>query len=314
MDKSAPGTANTFYANPQFSQGVGPAFAFPSVRGNPNLQPETAKTYTIGTVINSPFEGNFTRSLRLSVDYYNIKVSDAIGPQSVDVAQRQCFDPAFNPTFDVNSPFCLGINRVANDGALGNILLTYLNTGAFETSGVDATIDWFFDIGPGRFSVNSIVSYLLELKSKELPNDPLIDYAGSLGPQQNQLNAGAFDWRMFNTFSYSINQWTAALQWQHLPSIKSASYPTNHATTLTGAGSYDLFGLSGSFAITKQALVRFGVENLFDKAPPLIERNADPNLPAFLLPGGNFGGASSATPPLYDFIGRRYFVSAQVQF
>ncbi len=45
MDKSAPGTAATFYANPQFSRAVGPAFAFPSVRGNPTLQPETAETY-----------------------------------------------------------------------------------------------------------------------------------------------------------------------------------------------------------------------------------------------------------------------------
>ncbi len=314
MDKSAPGTANTFYANPQFSQGVGPAFAFPSVRGNPNLQPETAKTYTIGTVISSPFESDLTRNLRLSLDYYNIKVDDAIGPQSVDVAQRQCFDPTFNPTFDVNSPFCQVINRVANDGALGNILLTYLNNGAFETSGVDATIDWAFDLGPGRFSLNSVIGYLIDLKSKELPNDPLIDYAGSLGPQQNQLNAGAFEWKMYNAFGYTLGQWTAQLWWQHLPSIKSASYPTNHATTLTGAGSYDLFGLSGSFAITQQALVRFGVDNLFDKAPPLIERNADPNLPQFLLPGGNFGGANSATPPLYDFIGRQFFVSAQVQF
>jgi iron complex outermembrane receptor protein len=313
MDKSAPGTANTFYANPQFSQAVGAAFAFPSVRGNSNLNPETAKTYTIGTVMSSPFD-NITRNMRVSLDYYNIKVADAIGPQSVDVAQRQCFDPAFNPTYDVNSPYCLVINRVANDGALGNILLTYLNNGAFETSGVDATVDWTFDLGPGRFSLNSVVSYLISLKSKELPNDPLVEYAGSLGPQQNQLNAGAFDWKMFNSFGYTLGQWTAQLQWEHMPSIKSASYPTNHATTLAGTGSYDLFGLSGAFAVTQTALVRFGVDNLFDKAPPLIERNVDPNLPGFLLPGGNFGGASSATPPLYDFIGRRYFVSAQLQF
>src|SRR6185436_10781735 len=101
MDKSAPGTANTFYSNPQFSQAVGPTFAFPSVRGNPNLQPETAKTYTIGTVINSPFDNDLARNLRLSLDYYHIQVDDAIRPQSVDVAQRQCFDPTFNPTYDV---------------------------------------------------------------------------------------------------------------------------------------------------------------------------------------------------------------------
>lgn len=314
MNKAAPGTAATFYANPQFSQAVGPTFAFPSVRGNPALVPETAKTWTVGTVISSPAESGIARDLRVSIDYYNIKVDDAIGPQSVDVAQRQCFDPAFNPTFDVNSPFCAGINRVANDGALGNILLTYLNNGRFETSGVDTQVDWAFDLGPGRLTLNSVFSYLISLKSTELPNDPLVEFAGTLGPTQNELNAGAFEWKMFNTFGYTFGKWTASLQWQHLPSIDSITAATNSATTITGAPSYDLFGLSGSFAVTDGAVVRFGVDNLFDEEPPIIERNADPNLPAFLLPGGTFGGANASNPALYDFIGRRFFLIAQLKF
>jgi outer membrane receptor protein involved in Fe transport len=232
----------------------------------------------------------------------------------VDVAQRQCFDPAFNPTFDVNSPFCAGINRVANDGALGNILLTYLNNGRFETEGVDMQVDWAFDLGPGRFTINSVVSYLISLKSSELPTDPLVEFAGTLGPTQNELNAGAFDWRMFNTFTYMFGKWTASLQWQHFPSIDSITAATNPNTTITGAPSYDLFSLSGSFAVTDNAVVRLGVDNLLDKKPPLIERNADPNLPPFLLPGGTFGGANASNPALYDFIGRRYFLTAQLKF
>jgi iron complex outermembrane recepter protein len=314
MDKSAPGTAATFYANPQFSQAVGPTFAFPSVRGNPLLQPETAKTWTIGAVINSPFESDLARDLRVSLDYYNIRVDDAIGPQSVDVAQRQCFDPAFNPSFDVNSPFCLGINRVANDGALGNILLTYLNNGRFETDGVDMQVDWALNLGPGRLTVNSVISYLLSLKSTELPNDPLVEFAGTLGPTQNELNAGAYDWKMFNTFGYTFGKWSAALSWQHLPSIKSITAATNANTTILGAGSYDLFNLSASFAFTDNASVRLGVDNVFDKAPPILERNGDPNLPPFLLPGGNFGGANASNPALYDFIGRRIFFYGQMKF
>jgi outer membrane receptor protein involved in Fe transport len=313
MEKSAPGTAATFYANPQFSQAVGPTFAFPSVRGNPNLQTETAKTWTIGAVLNSPFEG-LARDLRVSLDYYSIDVNDAIGPQSVDVAQRQCFDPAFNPTFDVNNPFCLGINRVANDGAIGNVLLTYLNNGRFETDGVDVAIDWAFDLGPGRFSVNSFISYLISLKSTELPNDPLVEFAGTLGPTQNELNAGAYDWKMLNTFGYNLGKWSAALQWQYLPSIDSITAATNPATTIAGAGSYNLFHLTGSFAFTDNAMIRFGIDNVFDEAPPILERNVDPNLPPFLLPGGNFGGANSSNPALYDFIGRRFFFMAQMKF
>ena len=312
MERAAPGTAATFYSNPQFALAVGPTFAFPSVTGNPNLTPETADTWTVGLVFTSPFESELWRDLRLSIDYYNIKVDDAIGPQSVDVAQRQCFDPAFNPTFDVNNAYCDGINRVANDGALGNIRLTYYNNGKFETSGIDTQIDWAFNLGPGRFNFSSIFSYLDSLKSAELPNDPLLEYAGSLGPTQNELNAGSFEWKMLNTVGYSINRWNVSLQWQHLPSIKSATYPANHDTTIEGAPSYDLLALMGSFAVTDDVLVRFGVENLFDEAPPFLEVNSAP--PPFLLAGGTFGGANASQPALYDFIGRRFYLAATVKF
>jgi outer membrane receptor protein involved in Fe transport len=295
MEKAAPGTAANFYANPAFANAVGITFAFPSVHGNPNLTPEKADTYTIGAVFDSPWQAEMARELRVSIDYYHIEVDDAIGPQSVDIAQRQCFDPSFNPTYDVNSQYCLGINRVANDGALGNIQLTYLNNGRFKTDGIDTQIDWAFRLGPGKFSLNSVFTYLLSLKSAELSGDPLVDFAGTLGPTQNELNPGSYDWKMFNTFSYNISQWTASLQWQHFPSIKSA----------TAAYVPDTF--------TKDAVIRFGIDNLFDKAPPLLNRNTDPNLPPYLLPGGNFGGTDASNPALYDFIGRVFWLGATLK-
>jgi outer membrane receptor protein involved in Fe transport len=306
-----PGTAANFYADPTFYNTVGGTFAFPTLRGNPTVTPEKADTWTLGAIIDSPFESEMLQSLRLSIDYYSIKVDHAIGPQSVDVAQRQCFDPAFNPTFDVASPYCAGINRVAGDGALGNIITTYFNNGRFETSGIDTQIDWAIDVGPGRFSLNSVVTYLLSLKSAELTSDPLVEFAGTLGPSQNGLNPGAYRWKMFNTFGYGIDRWSASLQWQHLPSVKSATYPANHATRLVGASSYDLFNLSGSFAFTKDAVIRLGIENVLDKEPPLMERNSAP--PPGVLAGGTFGGANASAPALYDFNGRRFYLGATVK-
>lgn len=97
--------------------------------GNVHVNPETADTWTLGTVISSPFEAAALQSVRVSLDYYRLKVTDALGPQSVDIAQRQCFDPAFNRIYSGASPNCAGINRVANDGALDNISTTYLNIG-----------------------------------------------------------------------------------------------------------------------------------------------------------------------------------------
>jgi outer membrane receptor protein involved in Fe transport len=306
MEKAAPGTAAQFYSNPNYYNTVGGTFAFPTQRGNPTVQPEEANTWTIGAVIDSPWDAELVKSLRMSVDFYHITVNKALGAQSVAVAQRQCFDPAFNPTFSPDSTYCAGINRVANDGALGNIITTYYNNGRFQTEGIDTQIEWGLNLGPGRFILNSVFTYLISLKSAELNSDPLVEYAGSLGPQENGLDQGEFRWKMFNTFGYSLGPWSASLQWQHLPSIHAAEYPRTPTTPFTGAAAYDLLNLSASYTVGKSIVIRAGIDNLFDKWPPLTEVDTAP--PPGLLAGGAYNEF------LYDMNGRRFFLGATVNF
>jgi outer membrane receptor protein involved in Fe transport len=296
--------ATQFYNNPQ---PVGPGFVFPTLTGNANLVPEKADTYTAGVVLSSPFESDLLRRLRLTVDYYNIKLKDAIGAQSVDIAQRQCFDTAFNATLDPNSPFCSGINRNA-DGGLGNVSTTFLNNGRFRTSGVDVQVDWSFQAGPGQVNFNSIFNYLIELKSAELAVLPLIDYQGTLGTTQNGLNGGSYEYRVFTTLGYSLNGNSLSLQWRHLPGVDVEAAATVPNNTFTGYKAYNLFNLIGSAAVTRDVVFRFGVENLFDKAPPLGNINTAPNLAAGILPGGQFNAQ------FYDIIGRRFYVGAKAKF
>jgi len=305
-------TSVNFYANAA-NQGAGSAFVFPTTRGNPNIKPETAETWTVGGVLSSPFESPWLNRLRLTVDYYSIKVTDAIGAQSADIIQRQCFDVAFNPTLSANSPYCLAVNRNVGVGTVGNLIGTYLNNGAFKTSGVDAQLDWAVDVGPGRFSLNSVFNYLIEMKSSELAAAvPPIDFAGTLGGLNiNGLNGGFYRWKLFNTFGYNVGPVNVSLQWQHLPSIKSAQYAVNPATTLRGAPAYDIFNLSGNVKITKDASIRIGVDNLFDKAPPLTEVNSAP--PAGTVAGGAVGGAAAGNL-MYDILGRRYYIGATFKF
>ncbi|MCW2397172.1 outer membrane receptor protein involved in Fe transport [Sphingobium sp. B2D3C] len=324
MDQTIAGTANTFYSDPAFYNAQGPAFAFPTLVGNPSVQPEKAKTWTLGAVLRSTATSELLRRLRLTVDYYNIKVDDAIGPLTLDTAQRQCFDPVFNPAI-ANNPTaaaataaCQAIGRVAGDGALGNVQVTYLNNGRFRTSGIDVQLDWSVPVGPGTFSINSVFNYLLSLKSAPLPASAgaagqLVEYAGTLGPAgsaaiaENGLNPGSFRWKMLNSFSYAVGPVTVGLQWQHLPAAKSITYTSNNATTFVGAPAYDLFNLNGSFAVTRDATLRWGVDNLFDKAPPLLEYNTGAAL-------GNGVGASPFNAYFYDMNGRRFYLGASFKF
>jgi outer membrane receptor protein involved in Fe transport len=245
------------------------------------------------------------KRLKLAVDYYSIKVTDAIGAQSADVAQQQCFSTAFNPTLSINSPYCAGINRNAT-GALGNVMLTYLNNGRFQTSGIDFQLDWAKQVGPGTFTLNSVLNYLLSMKSAELAVNPLVEYAGTTGPTQNGLDGGAFRWKLFTTFGYHVGPANLSLQWQHLPSVLTETSATVPTTTVLGAPAYDLFNLSGSVAVTSAVKLTLGVDNLFDTTPPLFGVDTHP------YPGGLPGGSYNAT--YYDTIGRRFYISASLKF
>jgi outer membrane receptor protein involved in Fe transport len=310
-------TSVNFYANSN-NQGAGAAFVFTSLRGNANLRPEVAKTITAGTVISSPFDNPWVRRLRLSVDYYNIKVDHAIAPQTADVLQRQCFDVAFNPTLSATAPACLGITRNINIGTIGDLQGTYMNSGRFRVKGVDFQLDWGLDLKDtvnldGRLNLNVVVNYLDSVKSAQLEVLPLVEYAGTLGPAagDNGLNANSYRWRSFTTLGYALGKASVGLQWQHLPSIKSATAALNPATTFKGAPAYDQFNLYGSYNITRDIQLSVGVDNLFDKAPPLIEYNSAPLTGQ--LAGGSVG-AGGAQGTFYDVMGRRFYINARVKF
>src|SRR5690606_40146398 len=130
-------------------QGAGPSFLFPTTVGNPSIDTEEADTWTIGAVIALAIGTGLFSDMSISVDYYDIEVTNAIGEQSADIVMRQCTDPAFNPELDPASPFCQGFNRNAT-GAIGDLQRTFFNSGRFETSGVDLQLNWTFDAGPGQ--------------------------------------------------------------------------------------------------------------------------------------------------------------------
>jgi outer membrane receptor protein involved in Fe transport len=293
------------------STSTAPGFAFPYFVGNPNLKPESANTITVGGVLSSPFDAPIVQRLRLSVDYYNISVKDAIGLQSGQTLQQLCLDKAFNPSMDPNSFFCNNFQR-GTGGGIGAVQLAYTNSGAFKTSGIDAQIDWNIPLKetiglPGSFSLNTVVNYLISLKSSPFysgvpagSRTPFREYAGTFAAPDSGLSAnGAYRWKMFSTFSYSIDSLRVGLQWQHLPSIASGS-------TNTGYAAYDLFALNVGYAITPTLSLRVGVDNLFDKAPPLGNANLGAIAPALPNPTYNVN--------TYDVIGRRFYAGVSAKF
>ena len=320
-----PGTAAQYYdLRPVAQQPAGAGFAFITASGNPNLKPEKADTWTAGLVVTSPFSSPWLSRLRFTVDYWKIHLSDAIGLQTQELKQQQCLDPAFNPLISgasaspaaaaaaASSAICRGVVYNPNPAlGTGTFNVTYTNSGEVSLSGIDFQLDWAHNIGPGQFTLNALVNYYLYYKSRLLPTDALVDYSGTLGTSQNQLNPGAYRYRSLTTVGYNLGPARVSLQWQHLPKVlqeAAASLSNPSSYPFTGYKSYDLFNLNASYQLTKDVNIRLGVDNLFDRPPPIGGVNLNANPAVGVLPGGGFNAA------FYDINGRRFSLGANVRF
>jgi outer membrane receptor protein involved in Fe transport len=94
------------------------------------------------------------------------------------------------------------------------------------------------------------------------------------------------------------------VRWRHLPSIvpegtirTTAQY---HATS-----SYDILDASGRYTFGTNWEMRFGIDNLLDKNPPVVNLRT-------VAEGYTQTGVTNAA--FYDVLGRRYYVGMKFQF
>jgi outer membrane receptor protein involved in Fe transport len=333
MDNTGgPGTAAAYYnpGRPGGQPAAGGGFSFPTIQGNPNLQPEVADTWTAGVVFTSPATSPLLSRLRLTVDWFNIKIKNAIGVSPAGTIQR-CFDAFYNPLVAgaagnpaqalaaATSNACAGpVTALTYDPSpglgLGRVTAQYTNEGQADISGIDAQLDWSADAGPGTINLNVVGSYSLHYKVKELANNPLVDYSGTFGTTSLGLQLGAFKWRTLTNLGYRWGGLSVGLQWQHLPGVEDSGEASQPTPNTTGnEHSYDLFSLNGSYDVTDNLTVRFVVNNLFNRAPPLTGYNVnfdnDGSNPA--TPNTR-GGAFNAN--FYDTVGRAFAFGANMKF
>lgn len=257
--------ANSFYnpADAQTRQGTGTIFSNSPRVGNAvyirdynpaasQLRSEKADTFTLGVVIRSPIESGLLSRLNLTIDYYNITISDPISVLGGGAQLLRCISPYYNPAAagvaaganneaGLNTPeiraraqaaiensesTCADVFRFRSDGIGGetggfrvnDVISTYGNEGQIKLSGIDANLNWSFPAGPGRVSVNVNGTYTLHSKIRAFDGQPLIDYAGTTGTGALGVSTGSsFRYRLFSILGYLWGPASASLQWQHIP-------------------------------------------------------------------------------------------------
>ena len=124
--------------------------------GNPNLQAETAKTWTAGIVLRPRFLPGFS----FTADWYDIKLTNAINTPDVNEVFKLCVD---QPT--LQNAFCNGFTRSPTTGFINSYTTQTLNVAAFTTSGLEVSAAYRLRLSPalGRLDFRLSGGYLNDL-------------------------------------------------------------------------------------------------------------------------------------------------------
>lgn len=283
--------------------------------GNFALTPEKADTTTLGAVL-SP-----ASRLRLSVDWYEIKIADAVttpsGQQLVDNCQSSnvfCDRITFNPA-------------VAGRRDVAFVDARQINLGSFTSRGVDIEFDYTVELADifarseGALNLRVLGTYLYDMLIRAAPGTPTINFAGQTGPS---APLGDFNpsphWTLNGTATYTEGPFTGTLQARYIGSgalSKTLIGPDDprYSPTLINSISHNrvpsrtYFTLGLNYRVRpssgKEQMELFGVvENLFDKDPPVAPGTT----------GSVVQSSYPTNPAFFDTLGRRFRVGARFKY
>lgn len=157
--------------------------------GNPNLDPETADTSTIGIV----FTPSFLEGFQMTLDYWDIEVEDLISRPTSDSIVQDCF----NGPAGLTAPECALFTPVVNAAGTNfqNFTNQLTNLTKVTTDGYDLGIVYEFELG--NTLVNSELQATYVRENTFYPGAGGADGRGSIprikGIWNNQISWEEFD-------------------------------------------------------------------------------------------------------------------------
>ena len=278
------------------------------VGGNPNLNPEKATTKTLGVVL----QPRFIPRLAITADWYDIKIKNAIQGFGADAILNNCVNTTKSLTAPAAS--CALIHR-APGGSLwlssgGYVIDLPQNVGSVETRGIDGNLSYSYRFGRvGTLSAGFNGTWV----DKYIINDglnPSYDCAGFYGATcGNPLPKWRHKLRVGFQLPVGIG---LSAQWRFVGKVKHQGLSSDQV--LTGATpllnprvkAQSYFDLASTFTVGDHYNFRLGVNNIFDKNPPLFSSSRG-SCAAVFCNGNSY-------PGVYDVLGRYIFAGATLNF
>ena len=268
--------------------------------GNPNLREEESDTLTLSAVITPAMLPN----LRVSLDYFDIEVENAIGAfgGSVNNILNVCYTQVQN----VGSTACQAVGRNSVSGSidtLNPVLATNVNVGGLATSGLDLQVGYNFELD---FAGGSDLNLLLNATF-------LGDYDLTPIADLNTVNdcAGAFgrtcgepksDLKMNTSLNWTRGDFTLGLRhrWADGTTLDEVQFGANPATkAVPELDGYSYLDISFNYDATEELSIWGGLINALDQDPPLL---------------GSRQTRANTSPDTFSPIGTELFIGGAYRF
>ncbi len=264
--------------------------------GSPSLQPEQGKSFTVGAV----FTPTFASNLSMTLDYYKLTLTDAIGTTNLTQALQSCYaDPNFLTRVANPADSCFGYNTRNPDQSLGRVNLYAINVSRRETDGFDYS---------GRYQFNNLgpVPGTLAFDARFSLLKSFYDSGVVIGEERGTYNFPK--WNGTLTATYQLNPFSVSWMTRYISAMKDqavlrGSIPANNPLGYSGTPSYTLHDLTVRWQGqgSNTPVVSVGINNVLDKTPPF----------AYNVIGTRMYNTLAST---YDVLGRYFYVNAGYRF
>jgi iron complex outermembrane recepter protein len=254
---SALGVDPSTFIDPNSATIAGQAF------GTPTLEEEIAETTTIGVT----FKPRFAPNLTLSVDWYDIELTNAISTASAEESAYICVD---SPSID--NEFCDLITREEDTGRIVAFVERPLNVARFWTQGYDFTVQYHLD--PAAFSSKNWGVFDLRLIGNKLEELTFIRLPGSdpdpeLGEEDRPEWQANFDltWQLDAlAMNYGINYFAETYRYSYQERRADADIVAPQYRKYDARFTHDI---QARYGFENGVSIYGGVNNLTDQQPDI---------------------------------------------
>ncbi|MCW8195899.1 TonB-dependent receptor [Proteobacteria bacterium 005FR1] len=270
--------------------------------GNAELQPEEADTYTLGLV----YTPSAVPGLEVALDYYDITIDEVITSLSSQEIVNSCYDSG-----DASNEFCQRIVRSPITGGLNagttvGVDVSLINSAQETTRGYDLNLNYGLELGNyGSLDLGLIATKVIEHTFQSAEGSERYDCVGLVGATCTRPDP---ELRFTQTTTWQMDGLRVDLIWRYIDELKqdaielAGDAPSDWAVPVIDDYSY--FNLAASYAINDNWTVRTGIDNLFDKEPPVVGNTY----------GSTAGNSGNTYPSTYDALGRAYFLGVNASF